>query len=296
MKNRGNIMKKDPNACFVNLLYKCNNNCISCIREERNKTTEDPHLNKILNKINKILEGYNHIEFNGGEPTLRKDLFNILKYTKIKKPSAEVALLTNCRLFSNENYVKRLREIIPMRFKIVTTIYGHNPALHDAITKTPLSFEQQIKGIRNLIKYNIKTELRIVINKINYRYLDKIAKYVAASFHNSVVLNVSLINLKLYGIAQDNEKKIAYHISDVIEQVNKVSHILKEKGFNVKLFHFPYCVLPRELWKHTTGKSAEETQLIYPTACKRCTERGGCSGIWKGYYNLFGGKEFKPIK
>ena len=76
----------------------------------------------------------------------------------MKKPGAEVALLTNCRLFSNEKYINKLVEARPVRFKVVTTLYGHNSILHDNITKTPGSFQQQINGIRNLIKYGIFIE------------------------------------------------------------------------------------------------------------------------------------------
>ena len=65
----------DPNATFVNLNYKCNNNCISCIREEHNKITPDPKLEDIKKIIDLILSYSDHIEFNGGEPTLRKDIF-----------------------------------------------------------------------------------------------------------------------------------------------------------------------------------------------------------------------------
>ncbi len=287
-------IEKDPHNCFVNLNYKCNNNCISCIREERNKLTQDPDFELIKREIDSISSYSTHIAFNGGEPTLRKDLLRIINYTSRKKLSIEISLLSNCRLFSNESYVLKLKKSINgSNFKIVTTIYGPNSKIHNAVTRTPDSFEQQMKGIKNLIKHGIKIELRIVINRINYLYLLEISEYITSNFENNDFIYAVFINQKIYGIAKDNYSLISYKLPEIIDKLQEAINELVKNNFQVKLFHFPHCILPEELWHLSMGKSAEESEIVFPPFCNRCLNKSRCSGIWKGYYELEG---FHPNK
>ena len=97
----------DTRITFIPLTTRCNNNCISCPAPIK-KIEKDQSLANIKKKIDSILDYSSHISFNGGEPTLRKDLLRILKYTENKNPK-EIKLLTNSKIFYYENYVKKLK-------------------------------------------------------------------------------------------------------------------------------------------------------------------------------------------
>lgn len=284
----------DPNKSFVNLTYKCNSNCISCIMEYHYQDVEISFL-EIKEKINNILRVSNHIEFNGGEPTLRKDVFKILDYTNKVKSNVEVGLISNARIFSNKANVDRLKELSMSNFKVVTSIYGHDAKLHDAITRTPGSFEQQIDGIKNLISEEFNVELRIIINKINSSHLDKMADFISNNFENGNFIQVVFVNMKIYGIALDNKDLVTYRVKDIVENLKSAVEILDSKGFKVALYHFPFCVIPKELWKFVKGVTAEESEISFVDDCEFCIKRSECSGIWNGYLDKFGGNEFKMI-
>lgn len=285
----------DPNKCFVNLTYKCNNRCVSCIMPTRNLQGEKS-LKQIKIETNEILKNSGHIEFNGGEPTLNKDLFRILHYTNEKKENVEVALITNARIFSILDYVNKLNSLNLKNFKIVTTLYGHKKEIHDGITRTPCSFEQQIKAIKNLINKRIQIELRIVINKLNYKYLDKIAQFIIENFNREDFLSVIFISMKIIGEAYKNRRIVVYKISDAIPHISKAAERLTEKKFKVGLFHLPHCVLPRKLWNLSGGITAERSEICFLPFCKNCTKKEKCSGIWKSYIEVFSPNEFNPIK
>lgn len=287
-------MKKiDPNKSFVNLTYKCNNNCISCIME--NHYQNNLNIKTIKKKIKEILGYSKHIEFNGGEPTIRKDIFKILAYTGSLNPNIEIGLISNVRLFSYQKNVVSLAKLRLRNFKVMTTIYGHNPKLHNAVTRTPNSFEQQIKGIKNLINAGINVELRVVVNKINYKYLDNISDYLINNFSSKNFIYVNFVNTKLTGQALKNKKRVAVKVEEVIPYLEKGAKKLVNFGFNITLSHFPHCVLPKELWKYSVGPSAEKTEIIFLENCKNCFKRNECSGFWKSYANLFGVKKVNLI-
>jgi hypothetical protein len=285
--------KKDPNKTFVNLNYMCNNNCISCIREEQGRFAPEPSIKDIYRQIDQILDWSDHIEFNGGEPTLRKDLTKILDYAVAKKPTAEITLLSNVRFFSNELMIRSLPK--SNKFKIVTSIYGHDSKTHDSITRTPGSFKQQINGINNLIKRRISVELRVIITKLNCKTLPKISSFIIGNYLPRDLLRIAIVNMKISGIAEDNCKAISYKISDIIPLLTESFNKLKSAGFEVKLFHFPHCILPRELWPYSIGKSAELDQISFPKQCSKCLSKDQCTGVWNGYLKLYGPSEFKPI-
>jgi len=285
----------DPNKSFVNLTYKCNSNCVSCIMENHYQD-RDISFSEICKKINGILSRSNHIEFNGGEPTLRKDVFKILDYTNKAKPNVEIGLISNARIFSNKANVDRLKELGLGNFKVVTSIYGHDAKLHDAITRTPGSFKQQIDGIKNLISDGFNVELRIIINKINSTHLDKMADFISNNFRNSNFIQVVFVNMKIYGIALDNKDLVTYKVGNIIDNLKLAVEILDSKGFKVKLYHFPFCIISKNLWKFTEGVTAEKSEISFLSSCEYCSKYNQCSGIWNGYLKLFEGHEFLPIR
>ncbi|MFH1641600.1 MAG: radical SAM protein [Nanoarchaeota archaeon] len=143
----------------------CNNNCLICDllgkKGRKNKT-----LIEIKKEIS-IIDGGTGINILGGEPLLRKDFDNILGriYTQ---GFNNVSLRTNARLFYYSNLVDKWSK----KFNcFVVPIFGHIPFLHDTITRVEGSFEQTIKGIENLIRYNNVVEVEIILTKLNYSCL-----------------------------------------------------------------------------------------------------------------------------
>lgn len=287
--------QKDDNNSFVNLNYICNNNCISCIMENHHTSGYIP-LKIVKKRINQLLRRFNHIEFNGGEPTLDNNLFKVLKYTVLLKPNVEIGLITNSRMFSNMSYIHKIKKLNLNNFKIVTSIYGHDSDLHDAITRTPKSFEQQIKGIKNLIENKIQLELRVIINKLNYKNLDLIAKFISQNFSCDSISRISLVNMKITGSALRNKMFVTYKTCDAVPYLCKSVTRLVDSGFNVKLLHFPLCTLPNKLRVYARGITAEMSEIEFLSSCKKCVNKKECCGIWKSYLNVFGGEEFKPYE
>jgi His-Xaa-Ser system radical SAM maturase HxsC len=231
--------------------------------------------------------------FTGGEPTLRKELFSILKYTRKKHPDLYIFLVTNGRLFAYESFAKKLADLNLGNFMVGVALYGHKAEIHDKITRAPKSFEQTVKGIRNLIKHNIDVELRIIINKINYRTMPETAAFICDEFEG--VRRVVFINMKYTGNAYVNRDKLFVRYKDSNPYVEKAVDTLLEKGIAVRMFHFPFCTIEQKYWEFSKGVTKQSTELMFVKACENCEMREECPRIWKTYYVLAGDEEFKPI-
>jgi pyruvate-formate lyase-activating enzyme len=272
---------------FIPLTFDCNDNCISCPVPRKGKR-ENPSLENIKKEIAEIVANYPMIVFNGGEPTLRKDLLEILKYTE-KCGAKDIRLLTNAEAFYYPLFAKRVAKIRGLR--IITTIYGNNSKIHDSITRNTGSFGHKITGLKNLIKNKARIDLRVLIHKMNYMQLENIAKFIIGNFNPDDFEHVIIMNPMLICEAGKNKDSVMEKVSTLASVIRQPVEMLNDKGFDVQLYHFPHCILPYDLRRFSRGLTAGEGSIIFPSFCNSCIKKGECSGIWRSYpfkeYNEF---------
>ena len=149
----------------------CNNNCIYCLllgkKNEKNESLKQikQHLATMVNKEELIISG--------GEPALRKDVFNIVDYAK-RIGFKKVILETNGRLFCYKDFCEKMIQTGVDQFDIY--LYSHKSEVHDKITRVKGSWMQTIEGIKNLIDLNAVVQVNVVVCKENYKNLLKITK------------------------------------------------------------------------------------------------------------------------
>jgi len=277
----------------ITVNFKCNNNCISCINyrkvanSNRERSLDD--IKRMMKKLEK--EGVKHLDLNGGEPTIKKDLFEILKYLEEEYPRLEVKLLSNGRMFCYADYVEKLRELNLTKFSLVINLYAGDKSINDAITRSPGSWEQTVKGMKNLLHAGFKVELRIVVNKLNYRHLPEMAGFILREFGG--IASVDFINMKVTGEARKNRNIILPRYTESVAYVQRAVDILKDQ-VNVRLLHFPFCILERKYWDFAKGVTIDRHITLAPQ-CDFCEQKNDCPMIWKSYIDIIGPEEFKPI-
>jgi His-Xaa-Ser system radical SAM maturase HxsC len=274
------------------LTFQCNNDCISCISDTRQtKNRRDSLFKQVKDAIDNVPEN-EIISFTGGEPTLRKEFFEILGYARKKHPGKFIFIVTNGRKFSEKDFFEKLLsfEIGPVRFGI--PLYSHREEVHDGITRTRGSWSEAIQGIKNLLGKGFKVELRILVEKQNYRELPETAKFIAETFPK--LERVVFINLKYTGNAFLNREKVFVRISKSNPFVEEAAEMLLEKGIEAKLFHFPLCTIPKKYRPLAEGITKQESELTLLGKCNSCKLKEKCPQIWKTYLPLAGEEEFGP--
>lgn len=230
----------------------------------------------------------------GGEPTIHPDFFKILAFIRKKYPSVIIELDTNGRRFCYPSFTKKVLRFSPVN--IYTSLHGFDAKTHDAITRTPGTFSQTVKGIENILKYkNLglhQLELRIIITKLTYRYAEKILQFIKKNFPE--VDRVVIIFMEMEGQAGENFKIVGLTHTGFKKFIPKIAEWIGEfKEF--RFYHFPLCTISPSLWKYT-WRTLPDYEVTFLPCCKNCLYKKYCLGIHKDYLEKVGDKEFRPIR
>jgi len=253
----------------------------------------DPPLKQIKKIIDSLDEEKDYFGISGGEPTLRRELFDVIKYLREKKPNIYTFMVSNGRMFAYRDYTKKFSELPLGDFMVGITLYGSTPEIHDKITMAKGSFEQTVKGIKNLLDFNIRVEVRTIISKMNYKDMENLAKFVTENFKG--IERFVFVNMKITGNAYKNRDKLIIKYTDLIPYVEKATDILLNAGIKTRLYHFPLCMLDAKYIDFATGVTKELEELKFAPQCESCKLKEECPMIWKTYAFFVGTDEFKPI-
>ena len=114
----------------------------------------------------------------GGEPLMRKDIFEIVKYAKSK--GLNVCLLTNGCFVDGEIYDNLVKN------QVWTSVSIDGPEEINDQLRGKGSYKKALAAIEKLSKGKILNGLACAITTINYKYLDHVAE-LAEKYHANFV-------------------------------------------------------------------------------------------------------------
>ena len=295
--------------------YKCNNKCKFCLDEDKRNLPDKTTQQIMQEMINSKQRGTTYLELIGGESTIRNDIVRLIGFAK-KLGFDTIAMATNGRMFSYENFAKNIVEA--GLTDLIFSIHGHNAQLHDSLTRSKGSFEQLKMGFENMKKLldlrRIGSNTTIV--KQNYKKLRQIGEMIyQMGIRNSEFIFVD----PTYGAAYRNFKKYVPKISEIAPYVRQCLDIKKE---NKEIFHWtiryvPLCYFEDNLEQVSELDEVKRFQSEHlapdyqnfdvegsraivgrakPKRCQKCKLHNKCEGIWKEYLKHYGDSELKPIK
>ena len=155
---------KDKKPVVVwNIGRRCNLKCVHCYSHSKNieytneLTTEEAK--GVLKDLGEF--GVPVILFSGGEPLLRKDLFELIAYAK--EQGLRAVISTNGTLITKE----KATELKNFGLSYVGISMDGLKETHDKFRGVQGAFDMALKGIRSCIEAEIKVGLRFTINKRN---------------------------------------------------------------------------------------------------------------------------------
>lgn len=248
----------------IYLTGKCNSNCIFC-RENNTKVISTVQIQMQIDSFDSSID--NRIIFTGREPTVRKDIFDLL--ISAQKVKAEIRQLnSNGRMFSDIKFVKKIIESGANYFKI--SLHGHYSGLHERVTQSKGSFAETLKGIRNLTKLGQKENivLSVTVNSINYEYLYNILFLIRNLGIKKAQLNIVKTDI---GSLPVSLKQLSERLTRLRDQY-LFDIFIKVKGV-------PYCLIPAP--ESLFLKDANEEDYIFLPGCKGCKYSTVCNGVLK---------------
>ncbi|KNY28060.1 putative heme d1 biosynthesis radical SAM protein NirJ1 [Pseudobacteroides cellulosolvens] len=153
-----------------NCTRTCNLKCMHCYSQSENKKYDGELTTDEAKKLIDDLSDFKVpvILISGGEPLVREDLLEIIRYTNTR--SIRCTISTNGTLIDRE-HAKKFKQLGVGYIGISLDGIGRS---HDAFRGVSGSFDNALKGIRNCIEAEQKVGLRFTISKYNYKYLDDI--------------------------------------------------------------------------------------------------------------------------
>ncbi|MFH1380826.1 MAG: radical SAM protein [Candidatus Omnitrophota bacterium] len=173
---KGAAKKRNPFSVMFELTYECNFNCVHCYvrgsrKEKKELNTKEVFF--VLDELKKM--GVFRIGFTGGEPLLRKDIFDILDYAN--KCGFKKGLLTNGYLI-DEEAADRLKSVNIDKVEI--TLNALDAQIFDKMTQVKDSFKKVKRAVELLVERGIQVKVKSTATALNKSEPVKISQYARA--------------------------------------------------------------------------------------------------------------------
>lgn len=294
----------------IKLGYSCNNQCIHCVIQNQKQRAEavrgtitrptEESKQEILKSFH---TGCKAIIVTGGEPTIRSDFTEIVKY--IKSLGMLVSVQSNGRKFSDKMFVKEAAEFIDV---CVIALHGSTQSIHDRITRVAGSFYETMEGIRNLRAKKVKIWGKVVLSKLNYTDVLNIVKLFAE-------LEIYDINIAFPHACEN----ILEHYDEVVPRYDEIREHIEnciQYSESIKMNLDFETILPCALSRHypinyfsdlknnldvelkqidsapINWNEIRKTNKKKLRICDACNYNDICEGYWLEYILLRGEKEF----
>jgi len=239
------------NSIVISLTNRCNFKCkycfqdsgIGCIGEEMDTDT----VKMILNKFKK-LSRESFVQFTGGEPMIRKDFFDLVKYAL--SLGYVVRFSTNGRMLNKINKSK-LDLLKSNNVYIKISLDGSKEEVHEKYRDRG-SFVKIIKGIKKLRKHTKNLCIKSVISKQNIHDIKSLLKLCDDLKINNFTYNILRnqgrgkglecvtnheVFKEIFFILKENPKYIKYLFSSDFVAMYLVYH-MEEYSIHHKYYYF----------------------------------------------------------
>lgn len=174
-----------PYRMDLAITYRCNNDCSHCYnarsRNYPELTTKKWH--QILDRLWSL--GIPHVVFTGGEPTLRRDLPELIAHAE--QNGQITGINTNGRRLSDRNYIESLIKAGLDHVQI--TLESHDHQVHDSMVNSRGAWKQTVAGISNALETPLYVMTNTTMLTNNYRQLKQTLKFLASIGVPTVGLN-----------------------------------------------------------------------------------------------------------
>lgn len=300
----------------LHVIYQCSNACVFC--NEADHMREFGRHPATMEDVEGMLrryraQGYEHVTFTGGEPTLFPKIWEALKLAK--ELGYRTFVISNGAAMSMKEFAQRA---LPYLDEVCLSIHGHDMQMHTGHTQNLKSFDRQKRTLEQMEAHPNEHFLLIncVVTQKNVPYLPQILKFLTGY---TKVRHVLFSQLAPMGDAQSRYKTMAPKHSEILNQLPELNRIGREKNVDVRVCGIPVCLFGEDWrcandlyfsprltvarawnkdgtagWFEEDGRRPELSR-IHPPACNTCKLKGRCGGIYQQYWDQIEQPDLKPF-
>ena len=164
-----------PYRMDLAVTYRCNNDCSHCYNARARDFAEidTDQWKRLIDKIWDL--AIPHVVFTGGEPTLRDDLVELVRYAEGK--GLVTGLNTNGRRLAHQPYLQALVDAGLDHVQI--TLESHLPEIHDHMVNCHGAWQQTVQGIKNAIDSDLYIMTNTTMLQLNSPTMQATLQFLA---------------------------------------------------------------------------------------------------------------------
>lgn len=245
---------------------ECNLRCKHCFfegKEELYNKNLDLSTEKMLSLVDELAEDCSivNLTITGGEPFLRKDIFEIIE--KIKSKNIVLWLQTNATLITDEKAHRLSKILNPQLDCVQISLDGACEDYHNKI-RGDNAFSRTFEGIKNLTKYSVPIAVNTTVLNSNLNELVSIYK-------TCIDLKVKKFSITRFIPSNDSQN---YLIPDVERVLEVLFELIKIESENKDNFRFEinalkfYDLVSEPQYREIVDKYLKEKKIKPPILCE----------------------------
>jgi His-Xaa-Ser system radical SAM maturase HxsC len=300
----GDIMVVRPMSGDLRVLYRktsrhnslmvtptCNNLCIMCSQPPRR--ADDEIFRLVWDAIPLMDIDTPGLILSGGEPTLLgRRLVSLVRRLKSYLPSTSVHILTNGRQLKFLAFAQDIAEVEHSDLVLGIPLYSDLSHEHDFVVQAHGAFDETARGILNAARCGLRVELRIVITKINFKWLPRISRFISRNF--PFACHVAFMGLEPIGLAKVNLRDVWIDPADYGDLLSEAVQELKWHRIPVSVYNHQLCTISRSLWGDSR-QSISDWKNVFLPECNECSMRESCCGLFASATEVHS-KAIMPIR
>lgn len=171
---------------------ECNLRCKHCYSKKKNTALSKSELFHFFDQLKNSMDGkIIRLDILGGEPLLRDDFIEIIRYAKTKLNPPEIQVYTNGTLI---NFDKALEMKNAGVNSAIISLHSHINHKHDLITGVEGSWEKTVSAIKACLKAGLETYAFIILFPDTVDFLPEIEAFVNGLGAKTTYLSYIMLN------------------------------------------------------------------------------------------------------
>jgi MoaA/NifB/PqqE/SkfB family radical SAM enzyme len=292
----------------VILGYRCNSQCAFCSIDDelRGASSTAPAIERQIRDA--VAHRPTAIRFGGGEPTLWAELPDLVGLAR-RLGFVEIAVQTNGYLLAEDDLAARL--VDAGLNKLNLSLRGADAGAHDALTRTPGSFDRVLRGLAAVRARSpgLHVEGDVIVTRQTLPALGDIVR----EFGPRGVRKLNFWYVAMEGRVRGREDELVPRLAEVTGPLQGALDAADRLGLQAsQCYYVPYCFLPGRA-DRVWDPAGESCLVITPRAtfrlelgaidlgvktarCRGCRFEPRCCGVRPGYVDRFGDGEIVPVR
>lgn len=277
---------------IVRVNFHCNQACRFCFVSTHLPPAEE---NAVGEAIAEIGELSGVLTLSGGEPTLNPRLADYARLGK-RLGARFIELQTNAIRLAEPGMARDLMEAgVDLAF---VSLHASRAELSDRITEAPGTFEKTVRGIDAIVASGLGIRLNFVFCEANRTDFPAYIEMVAKRWPG-VPVTVSHVAASTDVVPHDASLIPRY--TDVMPFLAEGVRLAKILGVQLTGFEsmcgVPLCQVPDDVtpFFELADAPPDGGEFVKVDACSRCALDRRCFGVRRGYAELHGTSELRPV-